>query len=155
MKDNFDNFPQFWYLLWHPVLVRLNTWCTPAERRRDGKNEEENIVFINIFPTVRNLLMWWRNVMRGKITRAEIFSIGYPFHTNRLIWISNVDTFDFCLIRFFFLFSDVWIPTNESSLTKWRTKSQISQLLIGCLGFCINHSDWLNFKNFPEYKRLK
>ena len=127
----------------YSVLVRLNTWCTPAERRRDGENVEENIVFINISRIVRNLLMWWRNVMLGKIIKSEIFRIGFIPDT-------NVDIFDFCLIRFFSLFLDVWIPTNDSSLTNGRAKFQISQLLIGCLGFCISHSDWLNFRNFPE-----
>ena len=64
----------------YSVLVRLNTWYTPAERRRDGENVEENIVFINISRIVRNLLMWWRNVMLGKSKKSEIFRIGFiPF----------------------------------------------------------------------------
>ena len=61
----------------YSVLVRLNTWYTQAERRRDGENVEENIVFINISRIVRNLLMWWRNVMLGKIIKSEIFRIGF------------------------------------------------------------------------------
>ena len=44
------------------------------------------------------------------------------------------------------------IPTNKSSLTKWRAKFLISRVLIGSSGFCIHRSDWLKFENSPGYK---
>jgi len=58
-------------------------------------------------------------------------------------WISTVDTFDFWLI------SSFWISLpDESSLMKF----QISRILIGCSGFYIRHSDWLNVTDFSYYK---
>ena len=64
-------------------------------------------------------------------------------NSDRLFWISNVNTFNYLLNLLF-----LEIPTNESSLIKWRVKFHISRLLIGCSGFCTRDSTGLILYTF-------
>ena len=62
--------------------------------------------------------------------RSELKTLELDtFNLNHLIWISNVNTFNFLLNQLFFLFSPCQFPTNESSPIKWRAKFQNLQLL--------------------------
>ena len=62
-------------------------------------------------------------------------------NTDCWIWISTLDTFDFCLIRFFSSFR-ISLPDSD----QWEFAQN------GCSGFCRCHSDWLDFRHFPGYK---
>ena len=97
------------------------------EKQFPNCTRSENSIFLSDWSR-----LWKRPSASAKalILCLELGTLGSDtFNPDRLIWISNVDTFNLLLNPLFFLFfSPCQFPTNESSLIQCRAKFQISWL---------------------------
>ncbi len=102
-----------------------------------GGERNNNKIISNYFK--KNRKRRGRGEISNRINWSELKTLELGnFNADRLIWISTVDTFKFCLIRS--ILYPYRIPTNKSSLIERRAKYQISRLLIDCSGICIRYS---------------
>ena len=92
---------------------------------------KQNLVFFQSVINVKPELMLETEM---NVFRAGNFIIGNQLNPDPLIWISNLDSFNFFLnSRFFALF---YTPSRFRPILKARKISNFTRLVIGCSGFC-------------------
>ena len=123
-----------------PQLSCMNDGCNSENSRLPCKKNQKSMdcrLCSSLFK---------KNTLDFIIQCSELKTLELDtFNPDRLIWISNVDTFNFLLNPFFFFLflslsvSDQWEFTYKMA----RKISNFLASLIGCSGFCKPYIGWI------------
>ena len=103
------------------------------------------IILVN-YKMVGYLKLRLQSLSKG---RSELGTLEFDtLNPDRLIWISNLDTFDFLLNPLFLYL--YMIPTNDSSLINWRVKFQIFPACDWLYRVLHTLLYWLNLHTFQD-----